>query len=238
MNDLKEIIADQIKKLDLEIDEKKIVLIEEYWQILNEWNKKINLTRIIEKRDFAIKHLEDSLYILKNIDIPNGAECIDIGTGPGIPGILIKIVRPYIKMSLLESQRKKTDFLNYTIEKLKLMDIKVINDRAETAAHDIALREKYDIVTARAVSALNVLAEICLPFVKTGGSFIAMKGPNIKDEIKGAKNALKIMGGEIRSISKYILEDGSTRNIIIIYKNKKAPEKYPRKPGIPAKNPL
>jgi len=238
MNDLKNMINVQIKKMDIKLDEKKIDLICQYWQILRDWNQKINLTRIIEKRDFAIKHLADSLFILKYIEIPEGSEFIDIGTGPGIPGLLIKIVRPDIKMSLLESQRKKTDFLNFTIEKLELENIKVINDRAEIVAHDMAYREKFDFVAARAVSALNVLAELCLPFVKMGGFFVAMKGPNIADEMRDAESALNVMGGEIIKIFEYQLDDGSFRNLIKISKKKESPPKYPRKPGIPEKNPL
>lgn len=238
MDELRKIIEAQFGEIGIKCDEDRLDLIESYWQILSQWNNRINLTRILEIRDFAIKHVADSLYILKLIDIPTNSKIIDIGTGPGIPGIILKIARQDLNVSLLESQQKKADFLTYTIENLQLKNINVLNDRAEIAAKNANLREKYDFAVARAVSSMSVLAELCIPFVKIGGLFIAMKGPNPENEILAAEKAIDLMGGKISKTYDYSLQDGSKRKLITIKKHSPTPEEFPRRAGLPAKKPL
>jgi 16S rRNA (guanine527-N7)-methyltransferase len=211
---------------------------EEFREKLLKWNKKVNLTNITKPEDFAKKHIIDSLMLIKHIEITSGAKVMDVGTGPGIPGLIVKIYRPDIKLTLLDSVRKKTDFLSWIIEDMDIGHVKVLNERAENVGHDSEYREKYDMVVARAVSGLNTLSEICLPFVKTRGVFVAMKGGSPEQEMSLSKRALKILGGELEECRGYFLDKDLKRNLIIILKTKKCPDKYPRRPGVPAKKPL
>lgn len=238
MNDFKEILAREAKRHDIELSDEQILQLDVFRCLLLERNKMVNLTSITESEDFAKKHVIDSLMIIKHIEIDHEAKIMDVGTGPGIPGLILKIYRPDIKLSLLESVRKKTDFIRDVIGKMNIPDVQVINGRAEEAGHDIKHRESYDIVVARAVSSLNSLLELCLPFAKLGGIFIAMKGGLPQQEIELSQKALKILGGKIVKCQEYILDEGSKRNLIIISKEQNCPAKYPRRPGIPGKNPL
>lgn len=238
MNELEDILREELTKLDIKLEASKIKLLCDFWSLMEKWNRKSNLTRITGKRDFAIKHVTDSLSVLKYINIPPGSNIIDIGSGPGVPGIVLKIARPDVSMTLLDTQRKKTDFLKFVIEELKLLKTNTVNERAEKTAQNVAHREKYDFSIARAVSAMNVLSELCLPFVKLGGFFVAMKGPGINEELEQAKSSIDIMGGQIIDINHYFLSDGSSRSLVFIKKYKNTPDKFPRKPGIPLKRPL
>ena len=204
---------------------------------LLKWNKKVNLINITKPEDFAKAHYR-FLMLIKHIEITSGAKVMDVGTGPGIPGLIVKIYRPDIKLTLLDSVRKKTDFLSWIIEDMDIGHVKVLNERAENVGHDSEYREKYDMVVARAVSGLNTLSEICLPFVKTRGVFVAMKGGSPEQEMSLSKRALKILGGELEECRGYFLDKDLKRNLIIILKTKKCPDKYPRRPGVPAKKPL
>lgn len=225
------------EEYDIELEDKQLRSIEDYRNILLDWNKKVNLTRITEIDDFIEKHVIDSMMVTKLIEIKKNASIIDVGTGPGIPGFFLKIARPDIRLTLLETVRKKTDFLMEVVEKLEINDIEVLNERAENAAKKKLYRETYDIAVARAVSSLNVLSEFCLPFVKTGGIFVAMKGEKIEEEVKEAKNSLDILGGKIRDIKEYKIGQAK-RKLVLIEKINNTPEKYPRRPGMPEKNPL
>ncbi|MCR4430280.1 MAG: 16S rRNA (guanine(527)-N(7))-methyltransferase RsmG [Tepidanaerobacteraceae bacterium] len=236
MNDF-EILKSQILKSGMDIGEGGLESILKYMDLILAWNKKINLTGITKKKDFIEKHVIDSLMVTKLIKIENCSSMIDIGTGAGIPGILIKIARPDLKMILVEAIRKKADFLNEAVSQLGIKNIEIVNERSETAAKKEKYREKSDIAVARAVSSLKVLAELCLPFVKKDGIFIAMKGEKAKEEINEARNSLSIMGGEISDIIEYKIANLSHR-LIIIKKIASTPEKYPRRPGMPEKNPL
>ncbi len=208
-----------------------------YMNLLIEWNKKINLTAIIESEDIILKHFIDSLTVNKFIE--NESNIIDIGTGAGFPGIPLKIIKPEIEFELLDSLNKRINFLNEVINNLNLKNIKAIHARVEEFAKNKKNREKYNIVTSRAVANLNVLVEYMLPLAKLGGKCICMKGPNIKEEIEKSKNAIKILGGEIESIEEFTLPQSDIkRTIIIIRKIKETPIKYPRKPGIPSKDPI
>ena len=192
-----------------------------YMNLLVEWNEKMNLTAITEPNEVILKHFVDSLTISKYID--KGASLIDVGTGAGFPGIPLSIANE-VNVTLLDSLNKRINFLNEVIKELDLENIEAIHSRAEDFGSKE--REKYDIATSRAVASLNVLVEYLLPLVKVGGKCICMKGPHIEEEIENAKKAIKILGGELK------------RTIIIIKKLKETPAKYPRKAGLPSKEPI
>ncbi|MGI6423786.1 MAG: 16S rRNA (guanine(527)-N(7))-methyltransferase RsmG [Tepidanaerobacteraceae bacterium] len=237
-SNFKEVLKEEAKKNNIVISADKLEQFDVFRDNLIDWNGRVNLTRIIEPYDFAKKHVIDSLMLLKHVDIKPSAKLIDVGTGPGIPGLIIKIYRPDISLSLLESVGKKTNFLNLIVENMNLQDVKVINNRAEIVGHDMEHREKYDIVVARAVSALNALSEICLPFVRPRGIFVAMKGPSPDEEIRSSERALGILGGKLKTCTEYVLDGDMRRTLVIIDKIRNCPNKYPRKPGIPGKAPL
>jgi len=205
---------------------------------LLDWNKRINLTNITEPEDFAARHVIDSLMLCKLGNIKKGARLIDVGTGPGIPGLIVKMYRPDIKLALLESVGKKTNFLEWIVDDMNISDAEVLNERAENLGHNPGYRETFDVAVARAVSALNTLTELCLPFVKVGGTFIAMKGKSPDIELSLSENALKILGGSVKECKTYSFCENSNRSLIFISKVRHCPGKYPRRPGIPAKNPL
>lgn len=218
-----------------DLNDKQIEKFKTYFDLLIEWNNKINLTSIVEENEVITKHFADSLSILKYIE--NNSKIIDVGTGAGFPGIPLKISNNTLEITLLDSLNKRINFLNLIIEKLNLENIETIHGRAEDFGHDIQYREKYDYAVCRAVAKLNVLAEYMLPYLKVGGTFICMKGPNIEEEIEIAQKALKILGGKIEKIESFELE-GNQRNIIIIKKEKNTPKNFPRKSGVPSKQPI
>ena len=224
------------KEINLNLDDNEIENFFIYKKLLKEWNEKINLTAITEDNEIILKHFIDSLTIEKYI--PENASVIDVGTGAGFPGIPLKIVRGDVKLTLLDSLKKRLFFLEDVKEKIKLNNVYMVHGRAEDIGNNNEYREKYDISTARAVANLKVLAEYCLPFVKVGGYFICMKGNSI-EEVEEARNAIKKLGGIIEKIEKINLPDSDIeRNIIIIRKIKNTPKEYPRKAGIPTKNPI
>lgn len=218
------------------LDDSRISLLLSYKDILLEWNEKINLTAIEEDRDFIIKHFIDSLSIIPYLK--NASNLIDVGTGAGFPGLPLKIARPSLEVTLLDSLEKRTVFLKHVIDSLSLTGISAIHSRAEDAGKSPQYREKFDVAVARAVAALPVLLEYCMPLVKVGGIFIAMKGSST-EEIESAHKALDILGGKIEEINELNLPDSDIkRNIIIVKKFRQIPTKYPRKAGKPAKEPL
>lgn len=238
MADFKEILIFEAKRHDIPLEPDEIEKLDTFRRFLLEKNKYINLTNITEDEDFARKHIIDSLIITKHVSIQYSAKVADIGTGAGIPGLILKIYRPDIKLLLVESIRKKTDFLKEVVQKMDISDVYIVNKRAEEVGHDRIYREKYDIVTARAVSSLNTLAEICLPFAKIGGVFLALKGTETEEEIDSAKKALSELGGKIAACHKYSLDGISYRSLLVISKVKNSPEKYPRSPAAIKKKPL
>ena len=208
-----------------------------YMNILLEWNEKMNLTAITDESEIISKHFVDSLMAYDTY-FP-GKVLADVGTGAGFPGIPLKIFCPSLKVVLIDSLAKRLNFLQNVIEALQLQDIECVHLRAEDAGKNAAHREKYDIVTARAVARLSVLAEYCLPLVKTGGMFIALKGSKYKEEINDAAKALNILGGKLvsaRQVELPGLDDG--RAVVSIKKVKPSPKAYPRKAGLPEKHPL
>lgn len=224
---MKELVKIACNKIGIELTDLQAERFEKYYKLLIDWNEKINLTRIVEPEEVALKHFTDSLTILKYFDIPEGASLIDVGTGAGFPGIPMKIYRNDIKLTLLDSLNKRLTFLNEVADSLE-MEAETIHSRAEEAGKDSKKRESYDIAVSRAVARLNALCEYCLPLVKVGGSFIAMKGAEYKEEIAEAENAVKLLGGEIALVKEFNLVEAGERAIIVIKKTAPTPEKYPR----------
>jgi len=209
----------------------------QYMNLLIEWNEKINLTAIVEPKEIILKHFMDSLTIIKHIE--QNKTVIDIGTGAGFPGIPIKIMREDLKITLLDSLNKRINFLDEVIQKLELKNITAVHARIEEYAKNKQYREKYDIVTSRAVANLTTLSEYMLPMVAVKGMAICMKGSEVNEEILKSKNSIKLLGGEISKIEEFTLpKSDHKRNLILVKKIKQTPSKYPRKPGIPSKEPL
>lgn len=231
-------------ELQKNLDELEIVLNDEqkekfyiYMELLIDWNKKINLTAITEPKDVITKHFIDSITIFKELKV--GSKTIDVGTGAGFPGIPIKIVDKSAQVTLLDSLNKRITYLEDVIENLELKDIEAIHGRVEEIANKKEYRGKYDIATSRAVAALNILVEYLLPLVKIGGKCICMKGPEINDELRNAENAINILGGKIEKVINFKLPNSEfERNLVVIKKVKETPDRYPRKPGTPSKEPL
>ena len=225
------------KEIQIKFTEEQLQKFYEYMNRLIEWNKKINLTAIIEPKEIILKHFIDSLTILKYVN--DNEKMLDVGTGAGFPGIPIKIMNENIEITLLDSLNKRINFLNEAINKLELKNISAIHSRIEDYGKNNKYREKYDIVTSRAVANLATLSEYMLPMLKIKGKSICMKGSDIKEEVKNSKRAIDILGGEIVNIEELVLpKSDNRRNLIIIEKKKNTPLKYPRKAGIPSKEPL
>lgn len=208
-----------------------------YMELLREWNEKINLTAITDEEGILVKHFFDSCSIGEFVD--NNSKIIDVGTGAGFPGLPLKIVNDTLNLTLVDSLNKRINFLNEVKNKLGLKNVETVHGRAEDVGIDNKYREEYDFAVSRAVAELRILVEYLLPLVKVGGKVIAMKGPNIDEEVENAKKAVKLLGGEIERIESFRLGNtDNERTVIIIKKIKNTESKYPRKAGIPRKNPL
>lgn len=226
-------------KVGLQFNEKKYEQFMKYKALIKEWNEKVNLTAIKEDEQIIKKHFIDSMKVFEFEGLKSAKNVIDIGTGGGFPGIPMKIIKPEINIVLLDSLNKRINFLNEVIKDLQLEKIKAIHGRAEDFAQDRQYREKFDVAVSRAVANLTVLSEYCLPYVKVGGYFVAMKGPSVEDEIKSSKNAIRILGGRIEHIEKVQIEDSDLdHNLVIISKISQTNRNYPRKAGMVAKSPL
>ena len=221
------------------LDAAQIDRCEKFYRLVVEQNRVMNLTAITEPQEFAIKHIIDSLSAWDD-KILQGVETLaDIGTGAGFPAIPLKIFKPHLKLCLIDSLAKRTEFLKKVVAELELDDVEIFHGRAEELARQKIFREQFDVVTSRAVARLNILAEYCLPFAKVGGKFIALKGKNFREELDEARAAIKILGGgkiSIREIKLPALDD--KRAVIYIDKKFSTPEKYPRRTGLPSKNPI
>ena len=237
MNDLKTIIFHFLKEHRKDFSEDMLTKFCNYANLLVLWNKKMNLTSILEPKEIAIKHFIDSVSVLDYVDIPQNARIIDVGTGAGFPGVPLKIVRPDIDLTLMDSLNKRLAFLDNVLTSLNL-EADLVHARAEEFAHKEIYREKYDFVFSRAVARLNVLSELCIPYVKKNGVFVAMKSVKIDDEIQNSLNAIKILGGNLEEIKTFNLIDGSERSIVKIRKIKDTPSIYPRQNAKISKKPL
>ena len=222
----------------IRFNEEQLQQFDRFYNLVIEWNKKINLTAITEPRDFAIKHIIDSVLVWNDDKFSGVENIIDVGTGAGFPGIPLKIYQPKLKITLLDSLAKRVKFLTTIVDEFGFKDITIIHSRAEDAAHDPKLRENFDVAVSRAVAKLNILAEYCMPFVKNDGYFAALKGSNLKEEIVDARGAIKTLGGQEIECINIELPNGDTRNLIYIKKITSSPKKFPRKAGTPEKKPL
>lgn len=226
--------------------EKGIVLSDEqmhqfqqYFQELVEWNNKMNLTAITDEEGVYLKHFYDSISAAFFQDFSKPLHVVDVGAGAGFPSIPIKICFPHLKISIVDSLNKRISFLQHLSTTLKLTNVSLFHDRAESFAKKKEHREKYDLVLARAVARMPVLAELCLPLAKIGGLFLAMKGPEVVNEIADSKKAFSTLGGELVRNESFVLPiEESTRHFVFIEKRKKTPNTFPRKPGTPNKQPL
>ena len=237
LEEFTKIFNNYLEKLDLKLTEEQIEKFYNYMNLLIEWNKKINLTAIVEPKDIILKHFIDSLTIVKYIK--KGETIIDVGTGAGFPGIPLKIVRDDLKITLADSLNKRINFLNEVINKLDLKNIETIHTRAEELGKNKKYREKFDIATSRAVANMSTLSEYLIPFIKVEGKCICMKSSDIDTELENAKNAINILGCKIESKDKFNLPNSDLgRSVIILKKVKNTPSKFPRKAGTPAKEPI
>ena len=221
----------------LTLDKTAISRLNTYGNLLVEWNEKINLTAITEPEEVLYKHFLDCLLFFKNVEVKNGAKVIDVGTGAGFPGMVLKIARPDIELTLMDGLNKRLTFLNAVLCELHL-EAKTVHMRAEDGGKSADYREKYDIACARAVANLPVLCEYCIPFVKVGGQFVAMKGASAKEELDAATNAYKILGCERPTIICDTLRENESRAFILSKKISQTPPKYPRMGGKIAKSAL
>ncbi len=222
-----DLFIEETKKLGIELTSQQLEKLNQFYELLISWNQKMNLTRIIEKEDVYLKHFYDSLTLSKVIDLKQDLTLCDVGSGAGFPGIVLKICFPNLKITLLDSLQKRVNYLNEIIKKLDLKNIEAIHTRAEDYAKQN--REKFDIVTARAVANLKILSELCIPMVKVNGLFIAMKA-NIEEEIENSTEILKKLDSKIEKIETFYLPiENSIRNIIMIQKQKTTNNLYPRR---------
>ena len=225
------------QKINIKFTEEQLNKFYEYMNLLLEWNEKINLTAITEPKDVILKHFIDSLTINKYLK--ENRTLADVGTGAGFPGIPLKILRPDLKITLVDSLNKRINFLNEVISKLNLEDIDTVHSRIEDFGKNKKYREKFDYVTARAVANLSVLSEYLLPICKVIGKCICMKGSNVEEELSLGKGAINVLGGKISCVDEFVLPDSDIcRNVIVVDKVKNTPGRFPRKAGVPAKEPI
>ncbi|WFE14256.1 16S rRNA (guanine(527)-N(7))-methyltransferase RsmG [Bacillus atrophaeus] len=223
----------------ISLSSRQLEQFELYYEILVEWNEKINLTSITEKKEVYLKHFYDSITAAFYVDFKQVNTICDVGAGAGFPSLPIKICFPHLQVSIVDSLNKRITFLEKLAEALQLEKTSFYHDRAETFGQRQDLRESYDIVTARAVARLSVLSELCLPLVKKNGLFVALKAASAEEELKAGKKAITTLGGELEQVHSFKLPmEESDRNIIVMRKKKNTPKKYPRKPGTPNKSPI
>lgn len=228
-----------LKELGVSLTDKQIEQFLIYYELLTEWNSFMNLTAITEYEDVLKKHFVDSVSLIQAVDVRKKLTLIDVGTGAGFPGLALKIAYPELKVTLLDSLQKRIQFLDAVIEKLGLEGIETIHGRAEDFAKPQKLRESFDLCVSRAVANLSTLSEYCLPFVKVGGYFIPYKSEKIAQEKEEAEKALELLGGKFERQVEFMLPSSDIyRNLFVIKKVKETPKKFPRKAGLPAKEPI
>ncbi|MFD3450507.1 16S rRNA (guanine(527)-N(7))-methyltransferase RsmG [Microbacteriaceae bacterium 4G12] len=228
-----------LEEKGISLSPRQLQQFEMYYETLVEWNEKMNLTAITEKEEVYLKHFFDSITAAFYHDFSKPLSICDVGAGAGFPSIPLKICFPNLRVTIVDSLQKRIGFLNHLAAKLELEHVAFYHDRAETFGKRADIRESFDLVTARAVARLSVLSELCLPLVKVGGAFIAMKGAAAQEELDSGIHAVQVLGGEIKTISTFQLPfEDSERNILFIEKKRKTPKKYPRKPGMPNKLPI
>ncbi len=234
-----QILEQKLGELGIKQDQNQLERFHKFYQLLIEWNKVMNLTGITEYEDVVEKHFVDSLSIIKAVDLTRIHTVIDVGTGAGFPGIPLKIAFPHLRVVLLDSLNKRIKFLDEVISQLGLTEIRTIHGRAEEYARKEEYREQFDLCVSRAVANLSTLSEYCLPYIQVGGIFVPYKSGEIDDEVEQSKKAVRILGGNIKDVMKFELPGTDIhRSFVLIHKEQHTQKKYPRKAGIPAKEPL
>ena len=235
----RDFLMDKLKETGFELSQSEQLTerFDRYAEMLVDWNEKINLTAITAPDEIVIKHFVDSLLLLKAYDVPKGASMIDVGTGAGFPSVPVAMVRDDIRLTLMDSLNKRINFLKELSEALGV-NAECVHARAEEFGNKPEYREQYDVACARAVAHLRELSEYCLPFVKVGGAFVALKSVGLEQELEEAKVAIDILGGKVERISRFTLPDGAERAIAVIRKIRPTPKKFPRPYGKIKKNPL
>lgn len=235
-----EMFKKALENIGLPINSKKMDQYQKYLLLLQEWNEKVNLTAIVEEQEVYLKHFYDSLTLAKFIEIEGKSLTLcDVGSGAGFPSIPLKIIYPDLEITIVDSLKKRINFLEILVEELGLKNVHLHHARAEDFGQQKKFRSSFDIVTARAVARMSVLSEFCLPITKEDGVFVAMKGSQGQEELNDAKKAIKTLGGKLDRVESFELpKDAGERTIIFVDKVKKTPNKYPRQAGTPNKNPL
>lgn len=224
--------------MGIDLSEKQLLQFEKYYELLTEWNSFMNLTAITEHEEVLKKHFLDSLSIAKAVKMEDIHTVMDIGTGAGFPGIPLKISYPHLKVVLLDSLGKRVKFLNHVINELGLEDISAIHGRAEDFARQAEYREQFDLCVSRAVANLSSLSEYCLPYTRKNCLFVSYKSGKVEEELENAKRAILLLGGKVEYVSKFMLTDAGERALVVIRKEKHTSNKYPRKAGLPSREPL
>lgn len=228
-----------LSRLDITLTGEQIRQFLQYYEMLIQWNQVMNLTAITEYEEVVIRHFLDSLASVQVCDFNRVEKVIDIGTGAGFPGIPLKIAFPNLKVVLLDSLNKRVKFLNQVTEELGLSGVEAIHGRAEDYARQKEYRESFDVCVSRAVANLSTLSEYCLPYVKVGGSFVSYKSGKVQEEVLAASHAVELLGGSPARVVKFRLPDTDMeRSFVIVEKDKKTPARFPRKAGMPGKEPL
>lgn len=231
--------VEALKEKGINLTSEQIQQYKIYFELLVEWNEKMNLTAITDLQSVYLKHFYDSISMAFYVDFTKELSICDVGAGAGFPSIPLKICFPQLKVTIVDSLNKRIQFLNHLSEQLKLANVHFVHSRAEEFGQNPLYREKFDIVTARAVARLSVLAELCIPLAKKGGQFVAMKAAAGQDELLNASNAITILGAEKREEFSFLLPiENSERSLFVFDKIRNTIKKYPRKPGVPNKTPL
>lgn len=233
----KENFARQLEKLNVCVSGGQVELFDRYAEMLVSYNEKVNLTALTSPQDIAEKHFIDSILPFLHFPLKEGASVIDVGTGAGFPSCPLKIIRDDILLTLVDSLNKRVNFLSMLSDALSL-DAECIHARAEELGRNSDYRERFDVATARAVANLPILCEYCMPFVKVGGYFVALKGSRGAEEAKEAYTAIKTLGGKLQEVYEYSLPSGDSRTLIVVKKISQTPPKYPRNKGVMTKKPL
>ncbi|MEZ3485729.1 MAG: 16S rRNA (guanine(527)-N(7))-methyltransferase RsmG [Lachnospiraceae bacterium] len=233
------ILEKKIYRLGIRLDHNQIQQFHTFYDMLVEWNNVMNLTGITEYDEVVEKHFVDSLAVINVVDVDNLNTVIDVGTGAGFPGIPLKIAFPHLKVTLLDSLNKRVRFLKEVIRQLGLADIETLHGRAEEYARKEEYREQFDLCVSRAVANLATLSEYCIPYVRMNGMFVSYKSGDIDEEVKNAKKAIQILGGRLEEVEKFRLPDTDiSRSFVKVSKVKNTGKKYPRKAGLPGKEPI
>ncbi|MCR4455958.1 16S rRNA (guanine(527)-N(7))-methyltransferase RsmG [Aeromonas salmonicida] len=231
-------LSEKLKEHNIELSNTQKEQFQTYYQLLVEWNEKMNLTSITDEHEVYLKHFYDSITPSFYYDFKGSLSICDVGAGAGFPSIPLKIIFPELKVTIVDSLNKRIQFLNHLADDLGLQDVSFVHDRAETFGKG-DYRESYDIVTARAVARLTVLSELCLPLVRKGGQFIALKSSKGEEELDEAQFAINVLSGNVKETFNFELpEEAGERQMIVIDKRRQTSKKYPRKPGTPNKSPL